>query len=132
MLVRRLAEAPVQERHRLRSHILLDAGELGSRNLVATWVEVPPGASQKSHSHADSEQIYVVVRGSGTMIVAGARERVGEGDLVLIPPATDHGIENDGAENLVYVSATSPPVSMQELYENELAEVGGYDDDEDL
>lgn len=132
MLVRRLAEAPVQERHRLRSHILLDAGELGSRNLVATWVEVPPGASQKSHSHEDSEQIYIVVRGSGTMIVAGARERVGEGDLVLIPPATDHGIENDSSEELVYVSATSPPVSVQELYENELAEVSGYDEDEVL
>ncbi len=110
----------------------MDAGELGSRNLVATWVEVPPGARQNSHSHENAEQIYVVVSGSGTMMVAGDRERVGVGDLVLIPPATDHGIENDGEEDLVYVTAASPPVSVQELYENELAEVAGYDDDEDL
>jgi mannose-6-phosphate isomerase-like protein (cupin superfamily) len=132
MLVKRFADAAVEERHRLRSHILMDAGELGSRNLVMTWVEVPPGAKQRLHSHEDSEQAYVVVRGSGKMEVAGDVEEVGEGDLVLIPPATDHGIENHGDVDLVYVSATSPPVSMQELYQEQLAaEVGAYDADDD-
>ena len=64
---------------------------------------------------------------SGEIAALGAGVRgVGVGDLVLIPPATDHGIENDGEEDLVYVTAASPPVSMQELYENELAEVAGY------
>jgi len=69
--------------------------------------------------------------GQGRAGLGCDREQVGVGDLVLIPPATDHGIENDGDEDLVYVTAASPPVSMQELYENELAEVTGYDDDED-
>ena len=45
--VRRLSQAPVEERHRLRSHFLMDAGDLGSRNLTVTWVDVPPGASQR-------------------------------------------------------------------------------------
>ena len=35
---------------------------------------------------------------------------------MFIPPATQHGIVNDGSETLVYVSAASPPVSMEELY----------------
>jgi len=62
--------------------------------------------------------------------VAGDVEEVGEGDLVFIPPATQHGIVNDGSETLVYVSAASPPVSMAELYGEELApDVSGYDDD---
>ena len=55
------------------------------------------------------------------MQVAGDVEEVGEGDLVFIPPATEHGIVNDGTETLVYVSAASPPVSMEELYSDELA-----------
>ncbi len=97
-----------------------------------TWVEVPPGANQSLHSHEDSEQAYVIVRGSGEMEAAGDRERVSEGDLVFIPPATDHGIRNDGSEDLVYVAATSPPVSMEELYQTQLAtEVAGYDADDD-
>ena len=97
-----------------------------------TWVEVPPGSNQSLHSHEDSEQAYVIVRGIGEMEVAGDREQVSEGDLVFIPPATDHGIRNDGPDDLVYVSATSPPVSMEELYRTQLAaEVAGYDADED-
>jgi mannose-6-phosphate isomerase-like protein (cupin superfamily) len=99
----------------------MDAGDLGSRNLTVTWVDVPPGAEQRSHSHAESEQVYVIVRGRGRMQVAGDVEELHEGDLVFIPPATQHGIVNDGPEALVYVAAASPPVSMEELYSMELA-----------
>lgn len=130
MRVRRLSEAAVEERGRLRSHFLLDAGDLGSKNLSVTWVNVPPGAEQRPHSHPDSEQIYVIVRGNGRMQVAGDTEQVGEGDVVFIPPAATHGIKNEGPEPLVYVSAASPPVSMAELYSEQLApELAGYDED---
>jgi mannose-6-phosphate isomerase-like protein (cupin superfamily) len=128
--MRRLSDAHVEERGRLRSHFLMDAGDLGARNLSVTWVDVPPGAEQRLHSHEDSEQVYVIVRGRGRMEVAGDVEEVSEGDLVLIPPATDHGIVNDSSETLVYVSAASPPVSMEELYEVQLApDVPDYDED---
>jgi mannose-6-phosphate isomerase-like protein (cupin superfamily) len=64
------------------------------------------------------------------MEVAGDVQEVGEGDLVFIPPATQHGIRNDGSETLVYVSAASPPVSLNELYGAELAaDSASYDDD---
>ena len=63
----------------------------------------------------------MIVRGRGRMSVAGDVEEVSEGDLVFIPPATRHGIVNDGSEPLVYISAASPPVSMEELYDEELA-----------
>ena len=131
MRLRRLSEAAVEERGRLRSHFLMDAGDLGSRNMTVTWVDVPPGAEQRAHSHPDSEQVYVIVRGRGRMSVAGDVEEVGEGDLVFIPPATQHGIVNDGTETLVYVAAASPPVSMEELYSAELApDVADYVEDE--
>jgi mannose-6-phosphate isomerase-like protein (cupin superfamily) len=108
----------------------MDAGDLGSRNLTVTWVDVPPGAEQRAHSHAEAEQVYVIVRGSGRMQVAGDVEQVSEGDLVFIPPATRHGIVNDGSEPLVYVSAASPAVSMEELYSMELApEAADYVED---
>ena len=43
MLVRRFSDATVTELHRLRPHILMDAGELGSRNVSVCWIEVPAG-----------------------------------------------------------------------------------------
>ena len=130
MLVRRLEEAPVEEWHRLRTHVLMDAGEMGSRNMSVTWLEIPAGAEQTLHSHEEAEQVYLVVRGAGTMSVAGDTQRVGEGDLILVPPATDHSVANDGDSALACVSIQSPPVAAAELYSDQLAEVSGYDDED--
>jgi mannose-6-phosphate isomerase-like protein (cupin superfamily) len=121
----------VQEWHRLRSHLLMDAGELGSRHMSVTWLEVPAGAEQTLHSHEEAEQVYVVVRGSGTMSVAGDTQPVGEGDLILVPPATDHAVTSGSDGALAFVSVQSPAVAAVELYSDQLAEVAGYDYDED-
>ncbi len=132
MLVRRLDEAAVEDWHRLRTRILMDAGELGSRNLSVTWLEVPAGAEQKLHSDEEAEQVYVVVRGAGLMSVAGDTEEVGVGDLILVPPATDHAISNGGGTELAMLSIQSPPVAASELYGARLAESAGYDDEDDF
>jgi mannose-6-phosphate isomerase-like protein (cupin superfamily) len=129
MLVRRLEDAPVEEWHRLRAHVLMDAGELGSRNLSVTWLSLPAGAEQTLSSQQESEQAYVVVRGAGTMSVAGDTQQVGEGDLILVPPATEHSVANDGEAEFSFVSIQSPPVAAAELYSDQLAEASGYDDD---
>jgi mannose-6-phosphate isomerase-like protein (cupin superfamily) len=131
MLVRRLGDAPVTEWHKLRAHLLLDAGELGARNLTVSWLTVPGGAKQTLRSHGEAEQAYIVVRGRGAMSVAGDNQQVGEGDLILVPPATEHSISNDGDAELACVSIQSPQVAASELYSDQLAEVAGYDHDED-
>jgi mannose-6-phosphate isomerase-like protein (cupin superfamily) len=132
MLVRRLSEAPAEEWHRLRYRPLMDAGQLGARNMSVTWLEIPAGAEQTLRSDEGGEQVYVVVRGAGTMSVAGDTQDVGEGDLILVPPATDHSIANNGGAELACVSVQSPPVAAAELFSDQLAEVAGYDDDENL
>ena len=85
----------------------MDAGELGSRNMSVNWLEVPAGVEQTLHSDEEAEQVYVVVRGSGQMSVAGDTGDIGEGDLVLVPPATDHAISNNGEGELACISAVS-------------------------
>jgi mannose-6-phosphate isomerase-like protein (cupin superfamily) len=130
VLVRRLSEASVEEWHRLRTHVLMDAGELGSRNMSVTWLEVPSGVEQTLHSDEEAEQVYVVVRGQGRMTVAGDTGEIAEGDLVLVPPATDHAIANTGEGELACVSVQSPPVAVAELYGRQLAEVTSYDEDD--
>lgn len=131
MLVRRLGEAPVEEWHKLRCHVLMDAGELGARNMSVTWLEVPAGAEQTLRSNEGGEQVYIVVSGSGSMSVVGDTQDIEEGDLILVPPATDHSIANDGSATLACVSVQSPPVAASELYSDQLAEVSGYDLDQD-
>ena len=130
MLVRRLSEVPAEEWHRLRYHPLIDAGQLGARNMSVTRLEIPAGTEQTLRSDEGGEQVYVVVRGAATMSVAGDTQDVGEGDLILVPPATDHSIANNGESELVCVSVQSPPVAAAELYSDQLAEVSGYDDED--
>ena len=130
MLVRRLAEASAEEWHQLSYRALMDAGELGARNMSVAWLEIPGGAEQTLRSDEEAEQVYVVVRGAGSMSVAGDTQEVGLGDLILVPPATDHSIANYGEEALACVSVQSPPVAAAELYSDKLAEVSGYDDED--
>ena len=131
MLVRRQSEAAVKEWHRLRAHILMDAGELGSRHMTVTWIDVPPGASQDIRSHEDAELVYVVVAGTGTLSAAGDTEQLVVGDLAMIPPATDHSIANQGEDEFAVLSVQSPAISVDEVYGRQLADaVAGYEDDE--
>ncbi len=109
--------APVRDRDGLRSHLLLDAGDVPGSGLAVTWVEVEPGGSQELHSH-EPEQVYVIIAGEGLMTVADEERPVRGGTLVRIPPSTPHGIRNGGAEQLVYVSAATPPFDLAEAYDS--------------
>lgn len=129
MLVRRLSDAAVRDWHQLSSHILMDAGELGSRNMTVTWLEVPEGATETLHSHEEAEQVYVVVRGTATLTAAGDTERLEPGDLALIPPASDHSLANEGSETLALVSVQSPAVSVEETFGRQTAVLADYDEE---
>jgi mannose-6-phosphate isomerase-like protein (cupin superfamily) len=108
-------ESPVNQRGGQSAYLLLANGQFGSRHLAITWVDCPPGTQQPLHRHPDLEQVYVIVRGRGTMLVGAEQGEVVEGMLVFVPPDTDHAIRNDGTERLSYVSATSPPFDLPEL-----------------
>jgi mannose-6-phosphate isomerase-like protein (cupin superfamily) len=107
MDVRRRDDAPRNERGGQVSRLLF-APQLGSTNLAVTWVRGEPGSEQGLHAHEDSEQIYVVVRGRGLMIVGDEEREVEAGTAILIPAGAEHAIRNIGIEPLEYISATTP------------------------
>jgi quercetin dioxygenase-like cupin family protein len=111
--VQSLSDAPVNRRGDGQvSYLTLGPGQHGSKNLAVTWVECAPGSQQPLHSHAESEQAYVIVRGRGTMLVEGESREVGPGDTILIPPGARHAIRNHTDAELVFASAASPPFEM--------------------
>jgi len=131
MLVRRQSDAAVRDFRRLSSHILMDAGELGSRHMTVTWIEVPAATEQELHTHEEAEQVYVVVRGVAVLSAAGDTESLEPGDLALIPPASDHVIANRGDDVLALLSVQSPAVSVEETIGRQSAATVGYDEDSD-
>jgi mannose-6-phosphate isomerase-like protein (cupin superfamily) len=110
-----LKTSPTNHRGGQTSYLLLANGQFGSRELAVTWVECPPRSEQPVHAHDGNEQVYVIVRGSGTMTVDDEAREVHAGTLVFVPPRTGHSIRNDGHEPLVYISATAPPFERPEL-----------------
>jgi mannose-6-phosphate isomerase-like protein (cupin superfamily) len=108
--------ARVVRRPGLRSRVLLQEGDVAQAALAVTWVDVEPGAGQDPHAH-EPQQVYVIVRGTGRMLVGDEERDVGAGDLVFIASGARHGIANTGDETLTYVSAATPAFSVTGLYE---------------
>ncbi len=110
-----IGDSPLNRRGGQTSYLLLAKGQFGARQLAVTWVECPPGSEQPLHEHPTQEQVYVVIRGRGTMMVGNEQQVVESGMLVFVPPRTGHAIRNTGEEPLTYVSATAPPFDPDEL-----------------
>jgi mannose-6-phosphate isomerase-like protein (cupin superfamily) len=116
MHVSDLSTAPKRELDGLVSHILLEEGDAPGGELSITWVDVEPGGEQKPHSHGP-QQVYVITRGAGRMRVGEEEREVREGQMVFIPPETEHGIVNTGNDVLTYVSAATPAFPVTDLYD---------------
>jgi mannose-6-phosphate isomerase-like protein (cupin superfamily) len=109
MLIRRMTAAPRNERGAGQvSHLLLGLPD-DDYPMSITIVEAAPGSQQPLHAHPASTQVYLVIEGSGRMIVDGEEADVTRGDMVCIPPHARHAIRNSGDRTLTYVSATAPP-----------------------
>jgi quercetin dioxygenase-like cupin family protein len=67
-----------------------------------------PGQDQRIHSHAESDKIYFVLRGSGLFHIAGEERELAQGDAVIARPGQDHGVTNSSASDLVLLVFMTP------------------------
>lgn len=55
------------------------------------------GQATERHHHAETEEIYFLLDGSGEIEIDGERAAVGAGDAILIPPGARHTIRAGAA-----------------------------------
>jgi mannose-6-phosphate isomerase-like protein (cupin superfamily) len=127
---------PVQRWRVLECDILSKAG-IQSRQLVwpknspeshatITHVTMEPGSVSERHSHKESEQIWIVERGEGVLLLGNERTEVlRAGDIVCTPPGEIHGVVNSGQEPLVYLAITAPPQNFSYAYDTAASTKGG-------
>jgi mannose-6-phosphate isomerase-like protein (cupin superfamily) len=65
------------------------------RNQSLAEATLGPAQATQRHYHAEAEEIYYVVEGTGEIELDGERRRVTPGDAVLIPPGARHQIRAD-------------------------------------
>ncbi|CAB4712541.1 MAG: cupin domain-containing protein [Actinobacteria bacterium] len=63
----------------------------------------------EQHTHEIAEQIFYFISGTGTVWYGDEKTIVGPGFTMFVPPTINHGVENTGDEDLVFIVATSPP-----------------------
>jgi mannose-6-phosphate isomerase-like protein (cupin superfamily) len=75
-----------------------------------------PSGFQHVHSH-ESEQMYYILEGEGTMTVGDDERLVKAGDCIFIPSQTKHGLKNSNKTTLKYITAASPSFTVKECEE---------------
>ena len=85
--------------------------KLGAKDLGYSFDIVPPGKrSCPFHSHRGEEEMFFVVRGSGTLRYGSETRKIRAGDFICCPtggPETAHQIINDSDAELVYLSVST-------------------------
>jgi mannose-6-phosphate isomerase-like protein (cupin superfamily) len=68
-----------------------------------------PGMSTAPHYHPKTEEIYFVLRGSGSMRIGDETREVSVGDAIAIPPGEIHQLTNTGHTDLHILCCCAPP-----------------------
>jgi mannose-6-phosphate isomerase-like protein (cupin superfamily) len=82
-----------------------------ARNQSLAEATIPVGGATTAHYHRLTEELYLVIAGTGRLVIDGEEREVGEGDCALIPPGAVHKLFNTGPAPLRIVCACAPAYS---------------------
>ncbi|MEO8739382.1 MAG: cupin domain-containing protein [Casimicrobiaceae bacterium] len=84
---------------------------LGAKDLGYSYDVVPSGKrSCPFHSHRGEEEMFFIVKGTGTLRYGNETRRIRAGDFICCPtggPESAHQIVNDSTAELVYLSVST-------------------------
>ena len=92
------------------------AGETATRTTIystastsgVVWV-LKPGQEIKTHGHAQADDIWICVQGTGVFYPApGQDEPIAKGDVIVSAKGACHGMRNTGTEDFVFVGILAP------------------------
>ena len=84
-----------------------NADLFGVRQLFVGLNCFEPGQSQKVHTHAGSDKVYVVLSGKARMAVGAETHEAGPGTVVWAPADVPHGVL-EAIERTVMLVAIAP------------------------
>lgn len=88
----------------------VDGKLCGSEFIVAGITIFPQGEASSLHEHPGSEEINVILSGSGEAVDSdGNRQPFGPHDMIFVPKDLKHQHVNTGTEPLVLLWAYTPP-----------------------
>ena len=116
MIVRALSNAEpftTADGSTIRELLGLPTAPVRNQSLAEATLE--PGQATQRHYHAEAEENYYLVTGSGVMEVDGERREVSPGDAILIPPGARHQITAVG-ERLRFLCCCAPAYRHEDTF----------------
>jgi mannose-6-phosphate isomerase-like protein (cupin superfamily) len=62
----------------------------------SAWMTIRPGTSSMPHSH-DEQETFIILNGTGEMKVNEETRAVAKGDVIYLPPFSQHSLVNTSA-----------------------------------
>ena len=109
--IHELALRGFEQGARYRSDCVRVGPLVGAKDLGYSYDVVPPGKrSCPFHSHRGEEEMFFIVKGSGTLRYGNESRKVRAGDFICCPtggPESAHQIVNDSGAELAYISVST-------------------------
>jgi mannose-6-phosphate isomerase-like protein (cupin superfamily) len=86
--------------------------ETGSEEFMAGITIFEPGESSSYHVHPESEEINLVLDGSGLVVSEGEEAQFGPGAAMWVPKGVHHQHKNTGTEPLKLLWVYTPQAAL--------------------
>ena len=83
------------------------------KELSIAYIRVVPGTQTQNHYLQKTDERYIIVKGTGIMVLGKKQIEVSEGDVVLIPAGHRQYIRNASHEDLVFYCICTPRYIQQ-------------------
>ena len=84
------------------------AEQMGSEKLGARLWRLPPWSANTWHRHAEQDELYFVLEGTGRIRVADETVTVPKHGAILVPPQSLRQVFNDTAEEVLWLILGAP------------------------
>lgn len=93
---------------------ILDCANAPVEKQSLAEASLPEGCATDRHYHKESEELYFILEGEGTMEIDGENRQVGPGDGILIPPGAWHQIT--AVNTLRFLCCCAPPYAHEDTF----------------
>ena len=83
---------------------LLTPQEMADKCAMFAKVTIPPGAAIGLHYHHGNTETYHILQGEALYNDNGVEKKIGVGTTTFCPDGEQHGIENIGNEDLIFMA----------------------------
>jgi mannose-6-phosphate isomerase-like protein (cupin superfamily) len=86
--------------------------DTGSEEFMAGITIFEPGEASSYHVHPESEEINLVLEGSGVMVSEGEEAEFGPGHAMWVPKGVHHQHRNTGTDSLKLLWVYTPQAAL--------------------